>query len=79
MRTRAKAISLLKELDPETSLTRFAIDRLIKQGKLPTFRAGNKDLINFDTLLKIIENGSDDKPKPEPIPHTPGTIRRIEI
>jgi len=74
MRTRDKAILQLKTDDPETSLTRFAIDRLIASGKLPTVKIGNKVLINYDLLLDIIANGLEDIEEPQ----TMGIIRPIK-
>ena len=81
MRTRDNAIALLRELDPGTGMSRNAIDQLIRKGKVPTVKIGNKVLLNFDTLLDVVANGIDDdngddwmQGKP-----TPGGIRRIPI
>ena len=59
MRTREKAIELLKQDDPGTSVTRSAIDRIIRAGKIPTARIGNKVLLNYDKLLELFESGFD--------------------
>ena len=75
MRTRDKAILQLRIDDPETSLTRFAIDRLISSGKLSTVKIGNKVLINYDLLLDIVANGFEDTEEPQQI----GVIRPIKI
>ena len=74
LRTRDKAMALLRQDDPDTSLTRFALDRLIRTGKLPTVNIGNKVLVNYDTLLDVVANGLDAAIEPEP-----GVIRRIPI
>jgi len=74
MRTRDKAIELLRLEDPDTSMSRNAIDTLIKSGKLQTVKFGNKILLNYDALLEIIAAGVDSEDEPEP-----GTIRRIKI
>lgn len=76
MRTRDKAIALLREIDPDTSMTRNAIDQLIRAGKLPTVKIGNKVLLNFDYLLELIAAGIDTDPEPS---EQTGGIRRIGI
>ena len=76
MRTRDNAIALLRELDPGTGMSRNAIDQLIRKGKVPTVKIGNKVLLNFDTLLDVVANGINDDIEPEP---SPGGIRRIPV
>ena len=75
MRTRDKAIELLRQEDPNTCMSRNAIDALIKSGKLPTVRIGSKVLINYDLLLEIVAAGVDDGQPDE----QPGTIRKINV
>lgn len=75
MRTRDKAIELLRQNDPETSITRCSLDRLIRSGKLPTVKIGNKVLLNYDLLLEIVASGFTDPDEPEQT----GSIRRIDI
>ena len=76
MRTRDKTIEMLRHDDPETSITRNALDCLIRAGKVPTVKIGNKVLLNYDTLLDVLANGTADAPQKDP---QPGGIRRIEI
>ena len=75
MRTRDKAIELLKQDDPDTCISRNAIDTLIRSGKLPTVKIGNKVLLNYDMLLEIVAAGIGDTEEEQ----APGSIRRIEI
>lgn len=76
MRTRDKAIALLRQEDPDTCMSKNAINTLIKSGRLPTAKFGNKILINYDALLEIVAAGGFEV---EEEPQEPGTIRRIEI
>ncbi len=77
MRTRDKCMELLKHDDPETSLTRNSLERLIKTGKLPHVNIGSKILVNYDKLLELLAaGGMDDEAPPE---YAPGTIRPVKI
>ena len=75
MRTRDKAIELLRQDDPDTCISRNAIDTLIKTGRLPTVKIGNKILLNYDMLIDIVAAGISGTEQP---PQS-GSIRRIEI
>lgn len=50
MRTIKAAIAELKQVDSGTSFTESALRRAVRSGALPHIRAGNKILVNFDTL-----------------------------
>jgi len=56
MRTINEAYTALKEQDPHTAITPYRIRHLVKQGAIPTVSAGNKYLINMDTLEKYLAN-----------------------
>lgn len=57
MRTAKKAAEEIKKLDPDTDVTAWAIMCLMKSGKVPMVRAGNKFLVNLDTLLDYYAKG----------------------
>ncbi len=73
MRTAPQAIAELKKIDPDTAFTLGALKRMMKQGKIPVVMVESKRLINFDTLLSILANGSCEAPVSEDY----GKIRRI--
>ena len=82
MRTRDKAIDLLRQDDPGTSITRNAIDRIIRAGKIPVVKVGNKVLLNYDKLLEVLESGFDFDGDLDIEPQDKkrfGTVKRIEI
>lgn len=54
MRTLDAAYALVKEFDPDTSLTRHALRALATSGLIPAVMIGNKRLINVDALMNIL-------------------------
>lgn len=50
MRTIKQAIAELKEADSSTAFTESALRRAITSGDIPHIRAGNKILVNLDTV-----------------------------
>jgi len=75
MRTIKEAAREIKELDEHTALTQWRIRELVLSGVLPAVRAGNKILLNLDTLFEYLSNPNADKFKPEN--DTAPGIRRI--
>jgi len=67
---------MLRELDPDTHITRSSLDYLIREGQVPSVNVGNRILINFDLLLKLLYEGTNEPP-PEEAPT--GVIRKIEV
>jgi excisionase family DNA binding protein len=57
MRTIDEAYSELKQLDPNTAVSKYFIRRLALSGKIPTMMCGRKRLLNFDGLLAYL-NGT---------------------
>ena len=55
MRTVDEAYALLKELDPETSVSKNFIRRLALMGKIPVLNIGRRRLINFDLMLEYLK------------------------
>ena len=50
MRTIDAAFEYVKEHDPETNLTKYALRQAVVSGALPTVKAGKKYLINLQDL-----------------------------
>jgi len=55
VRTIKGALEELKTIDPNTSVTLYAIRKMVKQNKIPYIKTGNKILINVDNLIHYIE------------------------
>ena len=51
MRTMETAYQAIKEMDPDTAITRWAIRQAVSGGYIPSRRVGNKYIFNLDTLL----------------------------
>ena len=54
MRTVRQCVAYIKEHDPDTAVGEYYIRGLIAQNLLPVLKAGRKNLINLDSLLKIL-------------------------
>lgn len=63
MRTIPETVAELKEADPHTAITAFAIRRMVKCGEIPHIRAGQKILNNLDKLLEHLSNPTDPVPE----------------
>ena len=55
MRTMETAYKEIKEMDPWTAITRWAIRRAVSEGYVPSRRVGNKYVFNLDTLLDYFD------------------------
>jgi len=76
LRTLDAAYALLKEIDPETSLTRHALRRLAVAGVIPVVQLGAKRLIDVDALCELI--ASDPASLSLSVAEgAPGTLRRV--
>ena len=62
MRTLPETIKYLQQQDPDTAITLTALRRMVKQGKIPAFHAGNKALIDVDTLGEYLFKPGEKKP-----------------
>ena len=76
MRTIREAAQEIKELDEHTALTQWRIRELVLSGVVPAVRAGNKILLNLDTLFEYLSNPNAEKFRPENDTAAPG-IRRV--
>lgn len=54
MRTINEALALIKEDDPDTAVTYNMIRRLVKEKAIKYFFSGKKIILDFDDLLKYI-------------------------
>lgn len=54
LRTIEQTAAHLKEIDPDTALTKNAIRVMVKDGTIPSVRAGNKYLIDLDRLEDVL-------------------------
>ena len=54
IRTLPKAFEEIKKLDSNTSFTMAALRNMCRNGEVPTFKIGNKTLLNFDLLLDTL-------------------------
>ena len=61
MRTVHEAAEEIKKLDANTAVTEYHIRRLVLDGVLPKVKAGNKYLINLDSLLDYLANPENNK------------------
>ena len=57
MRTISEAAAELKELDPNTAVTPYAIKQMVLSGEIPHIKAGKKRLINMDILERYLSGG----------------------
>ena len=74
MRTIQEAAAELKRIDPDTAITPYFIRCMVLDGTIPHVRAGNKRLINLDTLLEYLAKA----PAPQPEPVVYGHIRPVK-
>lgn len=44
------AYKLLVEEDPDTAVTKYFIRKLVTEGTIPSFKTGNKHLLDVDVL-----------------------------
>lgn len=56
MRTIQEAAAEIKERDPNTAITPYAIRQMVLNGNLPHIKAGKKYLINLDVLERYLCN-----------------------
>ena len=57
MRTLDGCIKQLKQDDPKTEFTRFALRRMVLSGQISYVKTGNKYLVNYDALVSLLNNG----------------------
>ena len=57
MRTLDECAVMLRELDPDTAVSKHYVRRLALTGEIPTVMCGRKRLINFDKLIEYLNGG----------------------
>ena len=62
MRTVNEVMEIIKAQDPNTSVAPYIIRTLAKTNQIRSFQSGNKLLVNFDDLMRLI---GDDDPNSE--------------
>ncbi len=72
MRTLDECYRELKELDPNTAVSKYFVRRLALSGAIPTVKCGCKRLINLDGLIAYLN-----EPHTEPLPDTSQTVNGI--
>lgn len=73
MRTIQEAAAELRKIDPGTAVTPYRIRQLVLDGTIPHVKAGNKRLVNLDTLMHYLETAP---AAPEPVIY--GQIRPVK-
>ncbi len=56
MRTAAQAYQEIKQLDPNSCITERQIRQLMKSGKIPVIKVGNRTQVSLDVLLDYFAN-----------------------
>jgi hypothetical protein len=55
IRTLSEAYNYIKDMDPETAITRNALRRMVVSGNVPCVKAGKKYLIDMDVLFEYLK------------------------
>ncbi len=63
IRTLDECYRELKQLDPNTAVSKYFVRRLALSGEIPTVKCGCKRLINLDGLIEYLQS-----PHTEPLP-----------
>lgn len=74
MRTIRQVYEYLHEIDPGCTVGEDYLRRLIKQGKIPSYRAGVRHLVNLDRVIEYFNNPDPD----EELQENYGRIRRVK-
>ena len=51
LRKKINIMKIVKEIDPNTALSKYLIDKLVKDGEITSIKYGNACLINLDELF----------------------------
>ena len=47
-------LAIIKEEDPDTAVTEYMLRKMVIEGKLPSFKTGNKRLLDVDVVKRIL-------------------------
>lgn len=67
MRTLPKAVEEIRRMDPDSAFTLHALQRLVKQGKIPVTKVESRRLVNLNQLLEYLSAPEEPLPEVEPI------------
>ena len=67
VRTIRETAEIIKVMDPDTQLTEKTIRKMVSEGTIPSFKTGNKYLINVDKLIEMFETPIKEAPEETPI------------
>lgn len=56
IRTITETIQMLKQIDPDTSLSEFLVRKLANNYKIRSIKTGKKLLIDFDSLIAFLKS-----------------------
>ena len=56
MRTAAQAFREIKAMDPDSSISERQIRDIMKSGRVPVFRQGNKTMVTMESLIDYFEH-----------------------
>ena len=76
MRNVKELVAMVKESDPNTSITEYTIRKLITSGELPCVRTGRKILISVEVFERFLRGEKVTEPMPEIPPEIP-RVKRI--
>ena len=76
MRTLDECAVMLRELDPDTAVSKHYVRRLALTGEIPTVMCGRKRLINFDKLIEYLNEPHTESAKMYSMPTCSG-IRKV--
>ncbi len=75
MRTIDQAYQCIKDNDPETCVTKYALRQAVVTGKIPSVKCGKKYLVSLQIVENWLQGGITEPEKLE----TVNGIRRIEV
>lgn len=58
MRTLDQTVEAIREMDPETAITKTSLRRLTLEGKIPCVYVGKKRLFNLELVMRYFEDAS---------------------
>ena len=74
MRTIKQAVGEIKQEDPRSCVSEWYLRQLVKSGKLKCHKAGNKYLLDLDSLEEFLKN----PPVIDKLGPQSGTLRRVQ-
>ena len=63
IRTIEKAFNEIRQIDPDTCITKHFIKHLIIEGEIPFRKSGNRYLIDVDEVMNYMKGGANGWPQ----------------